>query len=176
MAKDQRSQLLWLGGLGAALVWLVFRERKALAAGVTMATGHIFGYKRGVPIPIELAPIGPNVFLRKDAAQAFVRMQADARKAGIALKPTTGWRSNEYQTELYELSKKTGPQAEVEKKRRGVTGVVAKPGFSNHQSGEAVDIASTADPKVWNWLQANAAKYGFKNTVKSEKWHWEYVT
>jgi hypothetical protein len=51
--------------------------------------------------------------------------------------------------------------------------LAAKPGYSNHQSGHALDL-NTSSSGVLNWLNANAAKYGFKRTVPSEAWHWEW--
>jgi LAS superfamily LD-carboxypeptidase LdcB len=57
---------------------------------------------------------------------------------------------------------------------------VARPGFSNHQNGVAVDIqvnSSTSSP-VYVWLKMNAKAYGFINTGASFKppefWHWEF--
>ena len=62
----------------------------------------------------------------------------------------------------------------------------AKPGFSAHGIGLAVDIPlgfrssdyPTSRPdlltKQYRWLCLNAWKYGFIRTVKSERWHWEY--
>ena len=53
----------------------------------------------------------------------------------------------------------------------------ARPGFSNHESGFAVDftyngasIGSRTGPG-WHWLAANANRYGFYN-LPSEPWHW----
>lgn len=59
----------------------------------------------------------------------------------------------------------------------------AVPGTSNHGWGLACDInmfrATPTQPMhssaTYLWLQANAAKYGFANTVKSEDWHWVYT-
>jgi hypothetical protein len=47
--------------------------------------------------------------------------------------------------------------------------LAAKPGYSNHQNGRAVDVSTSS------WLFANAAKFGFVRTVPSEDWHWEYA-
>jgi len=52
--------------------------------------------------------------------------------------------------------------------------VTAKPGHSSHNRGTAFDI-STTEKKVFVWLKENAIKYGFVRTVRSEKWHWEYL-
>jgi D-alanyl-D-alanine carboxypeptidase len=70
----------------------------------------------------------------------------------------------------------------------------AKAGFSEHQSGLAVDLweASTeynwkTDPKLkkyYKWLEENAYKYGFHNTYQKwldvdsyevEPWHFRYL-
>jgi hypothetical protein len=52
--------------------------------------------------------------------------------------------------------------------------LAAKPGYSNHQSGSALDL-NTSAPGVYAWLSKNAGKFGFKRTVPSEAWHWEYL-
>jgi LAS superfamily LD-carboxypeptidase LdcB len=52
--------------------------------------------------------------------------------------------------------------------------VTAKPGYSNHQSGFAIDINTGKRTKVYKWLVRNALKYGWVRAVESERWHWEY--
>lgn len=52
----------------------------------------------------------------------------------------------------------------------------ARPGFSNHQMGLAIDFTSgggtiRSGSAAFNWLKGNAATYGFKN-LPSESWHW----
>jgi hypothetical protein len=62
----------------------------------------------------------------------------------------------------------------------------APPGKSKHGTGVALDLNTNcgkqtgAKPKcdgsrVYQWLKNNAHNYGFKRTVQSEPWHWEYV-
>jgi LAS superfamily LD-carboxypeptidase LdcB len=53
----------------------------------------------------------------------------------------------------------------------------ARPGYSMHEQGLAIDFAeggsvltSHSDPG-WVWLKAHAASYGFYN-LDSEAWHW----
>ena len=56
----------------------------------------------------------------------------------------------------------------------------ARPGYSNHQMGLALDIqlptgnigATRSGDVVYDWLTANAGQYGFKK-LSSESWHWE---
>jgi hypothetical protein len=33
---------------------------------------------------------------------------------------------------------------------------------------------NTSAPGVYHWLENHAAHYGFKRTVPSEAWHWEW--
>jgi LAS superfamily LD-carboxypeptidase LdcB len=58
----------------------------------------------------------------------------------------------------------------------------AKPGYSNHQTGVAIDFGggpcaykvgtrTCPESKIWSWLKDNASKYGIKQ-LSSEWWHW----
>ena len=49
----------------------------------------------------------------------------------------------------------------------------ARPGFSNHQIGRALDIDLDSDSRAW--LGAHARAHGFYRTVKGEPWHWEFL-
>jgi hypothetical protein len=94
-------------------------------------------------------------------ARAFVRMRAAARQRGISIHVVSGFRTMAQQRYLYHLY---------------VTGrgnLAARPGYSNHQSGIALDL-NTASPGVYRWLANNGARFGFRRTVPSEAWHWEY--
>jgi len=70
----------------------------------------------------------------------------------------------------------------------------AKAGYSEHQSGLAIDIYSASSARNWandntlkkhfSWFKKNAHKYGFHNTYQKwlkidgyevEPWHWRYV-
>lgn len=105
--------------------------------------------------------------VEKQTALQFLAMRAAAQAAGVKLKLNSGFRTWAEQAALYaKYLAKTGNLA-------------AKPGFSNHQSGTAVDIevGNSFTSPVYRWLEANAARYGFVNTGKSfsqpEPWHWE---
>jgi D-alanyl-D-alanine carboxypeptidase len=59
--------------------------------------------------------------------------------------------------------------------RKGLGPRAARPGRSNHQRGTAVDIAvRNTTTLTYEWLAANACRFGFRRTVSSEPWHWEY--
>jgi len=51
-------------------------------------------------------------------------------------------------------------------------GMVAVPGTSVHETGRALDISAAHGARTW--LAKHAAHYGFKQTIKSEPWHFEY--
>jgi D-alanyl-D-alanine carboxypeptidase len=101
--------------------------------------------------------------LRRDAATAFQRMSTAARQEGIWLQVHSAWRSRAKQRYLYQLYRQGyGPKA-------------ARPGRSNHQRGTAMDlVVGDTSSRTYVWLSANACRYGFKRTVSSEPWHWEY--
>jgi zinc D-Ala-D-Ala carboxypeptidase len=101
--------------------------------------------------------------LRADAARAFQEMHAEASAQGIWLWAVSGHRSRAEQRSLYRLYRKgLGPRA-------------ARPGRSNHQRGTAVDVpVGSITSEAYGWLSANACRFGFRRTVRSEPWHWEY--
>jgi LAS superfamily LD-carboxypeptidase LdcB len=141
----------WILGVLLALVLCVHR---ADARTVT-------GYSHGVPKKIKLVEVA-GVELEAATAKAFRVMAKAARKAGIDIGIRSGFRSQEKQKRLYHEYVK------------GWGNLAARPGYSNHQNGKALDIYIT-DYKVYEWLKKNAAKFGFKRTVRREAWHWEYV-
>lgn len=142
-----------LGGLA-----LVFLGGTAMTA-IAYAGGKELG-------KITLIVVDGKPVERQTGLQ-FLAMQTAARVAGVKLVLVSGFRSWAEQVRLYGLY------------LAGRGNLAAKPGFSNHQSGIAVDIevgGSFTSP-VYRWLEANAARYGFVNTGKSfsqpEPWHWE---
>lgn len=93
-------------------------------------------------------------------ACAFQKMES---AFGKTIKINSGFRSMDEQTYLYGCYKS---------KKCNNGNLAAKPGYSNHQNGTAVDVSTSG---TYDWLAANAHKYGFIRTVKSEAWHWEYI-
>lgn len=101
--------------------------------------------------------------LRRDAALAFQRMSTEARVEGIGLWVVSGYRTRREQRILYE------------RYRQGLGPRAARPGTSNHQRGLAVDVlVGHEETPTYRWLAANACRHGFRRTVASEPWHWEY--
>lgn len=123
----------------------------------------IMGVHQEQPLPLAVVslPGAPQARVELTAALAFVEMATAARLSGITLVPTSGFRTFEAQAALYrDYQRGRGPLA-------------AKPGFSNHQSGHAIDI-DTRSPLIRRWLWQHSARFGFVRTVPSERWHFEF--
>jgi D-alanyl-D-alanine carboxypeptidase len=119
------------------------------------------GYRRGRPVKLRLVTLGwAEVELR--TARAFLAMQAEAARSGIELWINSGFRSHEQQAWLYRAW------------REGWGNRAARPGYSNHQSGRALDL-DVRDPATFSWLERHARRFGFRRTIAREPWHWEYV-
>lgn len=119
------------------------------------------GYRNGRRSAIDVVTVsGADVEIQ--TAAAFIEMRAAAAERGIDLWIQSGFRTRDQQAVLYRAWKK------------GRGNKAARPGHSNHQSGRALDIAVWS-PGALAWLHSNAARFGFKRTVPSEPWHWEYV-
>lgn len=128
--------------------------------------GH--GWRKGKMTEIELIDIGNDKQLERSAGKAFLRMQAAALAAGVTLKVNSAFRTHREQTELHRRMR-------VARQAGKPHPIVARPGWSNHQSGIAVDIATMGDhADALEWLNARARDFGFKRTVASEVWHWEW--
>jgi LAS superfamily LD-carboxypeptidase LdcB len=119
------------------------------------------GYVGGEKLSVRLTEInGKDVEIR--TAKAFRLMQKAAHKHGVSLKIRSGFRTYKKQAKLYKQY------------RQGQGNLAAPPGFSNHESGRALDLYIT-DHDALAWLQKHAATYGFHRTVPGEAWHWEYL-
>ena len=123
---------------------------------------EVVGYRNGKAIRLQVTYVdGVQVEVKTSAA--FIKMRDAADVDGVYLQAWSGFRSNEKQKELYDAWK------------GGYGNPAAKPGYSNHQTGRAIDINLLGVPKeTFAWLKKNAGRYGFRRTVPSEPWHWEY--
>lgn len=121
----------------------------------------VIGYRNGRARKIEVVTVGwAEVEVR--TAKQFLRMREAAAGDGVALSIRSGYRSRERQAWLYEAW------------RAGYGNRAARPGYSKHEDGKALDI-ELYDPAVRPWLEKHARRFGFKRTVAREPWHWELV-
>jgi peptidoglycan hydrolase-like protein with peptidoglycan-binding domain len=160
----QRSHGLAVDGVVGPHTWAALGAGGSGGAGgvsgnpsgpTTRSTGYINGH----PFPITLEQIPGGRYLNVKAAEAFKRLYAAARRDGVSLSVNSAFRTNAQQAYLYQLY------------RQGRGNLAARPGYSNHQQGRAVDLSYSS----YAWLARNAAKYGFHRTVPSEAWHWEFL-
>jgi D-alanyl-D-alanine carboxypeptidase len=136
----------------------------------------------------ELVDVGPNLVgrmqrLTPEAADRWRRMVAAAVNDGIRLLIVSGFRSFEYQAQL--IRKKLAAGQTIGEILR----VNAAPGFSQHHTGMAVDVASPGSRPLtedfegsdaFRWLVGNAGRFGFSMTYPRdnpwgfvyEPWHW----
>ncbi|MCJ8008366.1 SH3 domain-containing protein [Lederbergia wuyishanensis] len=150
--------------------------------GITYVDGIIVVTKR-YSLPATYNP-GES----KDARAAFNKMLTDAKKKKISFQVISGFRSYDYQKNLYNRYVKTYGEAEASR-------FSAKAGHSEHQTGLTFDIGGpnqahwlkesfdkTAEGK---WLAVNAHRFGFimrypngKESITGymyEPWHFRYV-
>ena len=83
---------------------------------------------------------------------------------GVEIYVNSGWRSKEYQTQLFtQAVAKYGSEAHAAR-------WVARPGTSVHEAGGAVDVGPE---DAAAWLSLHGAKYGLCQTYTNEPWHYE---
>ncbi len=135
-------------------------SEEALRSGVSCAEKAATGYNRGSAYAMKVVTVGGKS-TAKPTAHAFLKLQAAADRAGVSLSINSGFRTMAEQQRLYDCYRT---------KRCNNGNLAARPGFSNHQNGRALDLATSN----WGWVRSNAPKFGFRATVPSERWHWEF--
>ena len=140
------------------------RTTESMTVGVDCSSPHsATGYKNGSSFTITVVEADGHP-IEVHTAAAYAAMQHAAAKDGIALRVVSGFRTMAQQEYLYGCY--------VHCSCNGCN-LAARPGYSNHQSGHALDL-NTSSSGVYHWLENHASAYGFKRTVPSEIWHWEY--
>ena len=128
-----------------------------LISAVDCVERDAIAYVSGSPKAIAVVTIDGKRVTRA-TGHAFLRMQRAAHAAGVYLSLTSGFRSYEEQDYLYGCYLSGGCNG---------GNLAARPGYSNHQSGVAIDVSTSS------WLAANAPSFGFERTVPGEPWHYE---
>ncbi len=106
---------------------------------------------------------GPLVYrdgegMRPDVAAAFDRMADAARRTGVTLTVSSGFRSDAEQAALFAAH--PDPQW------------VAPPGHSLHRCATELDLGPES---AYGWLAAHAARFGFEQRYDWEAWHYGFV-
>jgi D-alanyl-D-alanine carboxypeptidase len=147
---------------------------RAVTVGSDTRTATASAMRDGVPADLSaygngkipsaaLSPINVGQHrLWAPAAQSFQRLSAAAARDGIALKVTDSYRSFDQQVDVAN--------------RKGLYsngGLAAKPGTSDHGWGLSLDLGLNATAQTW--MRTNAARFGFREDVPREPWHWTFT-
>lgn len=135
-------------------------SEEMLRSGVSCSMQTATGYRSGSPYKLKIVTVGGKP-TAVGTAHAFLKWQAAADRAGVSLSINSGFRTMDQQRYLYNC---------YQTKRCNNGNLAARPGYSNHQNGEALDLATSN----WSWVQRTAGQYGFRATVPGERWHYEY--
>lgn len=152
-----------------------------------------FTHSGGAPVydeADELVPVGPNLVgrmqrLAPEAARQWLAMVEAADNEGAVLMIVSGFRGYEYQAGLIRRKIESGQSIEE------ILCVNAAPGFSEHHTGRAVDVATPGSRPLteefestdaFRWLEARAKDFGFSMSYPRdnpygfiyEPWHWAY--
>ena len=159
---------------------LVNKQNRAPAVPVTLVKPDVTPTKPSV---------AENIYMRPEAAQALEALFAGAAEEGITLYATSGYRS--YSTQKAIFDRKAEERGEQAANRS-----VAKPGYSEHQTGLAMDIEGETtlgtglteafgESPEGIWVAENCHEYGFiirypqdKTSITGyiyEPWHIRYV-
>ncbi len=144
------------------------------------------------PEASELIEVGPNLVgrmqrLTPTTGRRWHAMVQAAAEDGITLLLVSGFRSIDYQARL--IRKKISAGQSIDE----ILAVNAAPGYSEHHTGRAVDIATPGSRPLteefetsdaFRWLESEAQRFGFSMTYLRddpwgfiyEPWHWSVKT
>lgn len=167
-----------------ASIWVVVNKRRPLEPK-TYAPSDLV-----VPnVPMRSNITSDEKQLRTEPARALESMVAAGAQDGLNFTLQSGYRSYNFQVALYNRYVSQQGQATADTQS-------ARPGYSEHQTGLAVDLGSKSHPECdveacfgqtpeGKWLVQNAAKYGYIIRYNSENeqttgyiaepWHLRYV-
>lgn len=143
-----------------------------------------------------------GAYLRKEAYEAFIKMSAAARQDGVELFIISATRNFESQKRIWEnkWEGRTLVQGinlttvkDLKERARLILLYSSMPATSRHHWGTDMDLNSLDNSyfesgeglKIYQWLTAHAADYGFcqpytsksggRTGYEEEKWHWSYL-
>lgn len=159
---------------------LVNKTNKAPSVPVTLVKPNVTPTKESV---------ADNIYMRPEAAAALEELFCGAAQNGITLYATSGYRSYSTQKAIFERKLETMSESEA-------NASVAKPGYSEHQTGLAMDIEGQTtlgtglteefgESPEGIWVAEHCHEYGFiiryskgKTRITGyiyEPWHLRYV-
>lgn len=161
---------------------------------LTLGIPADYAIKRGLkPFAeaVKLIDVEPNVVghmqrLAPKTARDWIAMKSAAQAEGISLLIVSGFRSIDRQAELIQHKLAAGKTLDE------ILATNAAPGYSQHHTGRAIDIAtigsrplteSFAQTPAFGWLQRRAGQFGFRLPyhrdnrfgLAFEPWHWSQI-
>ena len=155
-----------------------------------------FDYKKDSNFSIVSSKYSSKtIYLRKEVLQKFDQMYDAALKDGIKLVIISGTRSFNHQKYIWDRKwAKNILKMDSISTVKEIMKYSSMPSTSRHHWGTDIDLNSLENSyfekgegkKIFDWLVANAFKYGFHMTYdnqeetkrtgyKMEKWHWSYM-
>lgn len=133
----------------------------------------------------QLDNAGRPLVLTQATARAWLAMRDASIQDGVTLHPFSGFRSYVYQHGLLKAKLAKGMAI------GDILKSLAAPGYSEHHTGEALDITTVDCPAgeevfektaAYSWLARNAERFGFKESfprgnphnIVYEPWHWKF--
>ena len=178
---DNIDDIISIVNVGADSEWYTNTEETNLDDGIKMLVNK-FHYLNEDYLPDDIVPISnwyayEGHSTKKEVYDHYVSMWNDANEQGLVLLVNSSYRTFEEQQEQYDMSNDD---------------YASRPGFSEHQTGLALDIVSDGvqgnefeNTDEFKWLQENAHLYGFilrypkdKEYITGynyESWHYRYV-
>jgi D-alanyl-D-alanine carboxypeptidase len=160
-------------------------QELGIAADYPAACGMALQQDCTTLVNTELDVFGRQPQLDTQAYAVWCKMKNAAEQEGVKLQIISGYRSIEYQKQLFvhKLARAESINA--------ILKVNAAPGYSEHHSGRAVDVGcpdypylevAFEDSPAFAWLSKHAGKYRFFMSfpkdnafgVQYEPWHWCY--
>lgn len=131
----------------------------------------------------EVGADGKERLLVLAAAEAWRKLKAAALNDDVLLFIVSAFRSIDRQTEIVRRKLQAGVAIE------DILTVCAPPGFSEHHTGRAIDVATPGSPSLeiefehtpaFAWLKVHAADFGYylsypignPSGYQYEPWHW----
>ena len=158
---------------------------------------RLVNYQYALPsgFSVNLGYIANGIKVDSRIVEAYNAMAKAAAADGVRLNPTSGYRSVEYQRQLFNrrVNEYVARGYSRENAENTVATYTARPGTSEHNLGLAIDFYdnSTALTSAFEntaqgkWLRANSYKYGFIMRYSSDKtaitkiiyepWHYRFV-
>ncbi|WIH03980.1 D-alanyl-D-alanine carboxypeptidase family protein [Xanthomonas translucens pv. graminis] len=152
-------------------------------------------YARSTGLPLQAEPATLHaagrdryrrpLWLSAGAARAWRALQRAAARDGVVLEAISGYRSHDYQLGIFARKFARGQTLQQ------ILQVNAAPGYSEHHSGDALDIGTPGEAPAeesfertaaFAWLRAHAAGFGYRMSyprdnphgIVYEPWHWRW--